>query len=120
MESDGLGLNLTLLDIDLVAAKNDGDVFANTDEITVPVGDVLVGDTGSDIEHDNAALAANVVTVTEATELLLTGGIPDLKLDFTVVGEEAEGVNLDTLGGNVLLFEFTGQMSLDEGGLYQC
>jgi hypothetical protein len=27
-------------------------------------------------------------------------------------------VNLDTQGGHVLLFEFTSQMSLDEGGLF--
>ena len=34
VESDGLGLDLALLHIDLVTAENDGDVLANTDEIT--------------------------------------------------------------------------------------
>lgn len=34
MESDGLGLHLALLDIDLVAAENDGDVLADTGKIT--------------------------------------------------------------------------------------
>lgn len=34
MESDGLGLDLALLHIDLVTAKNDGNVLANSDEIT--------------------------------------------------------------------------------------
>ena len=34
MESDGLGLHLTLLDIDLVAAKDDWDLFADTDKVT--------------------------------------------------------------------------------------
>ncbi len=34
MEGDGLGLDLALLDIDLVAAENDRDVFANADEVT--------------------------------------------------------------------------------------
>jgi hypothetical protein len=33
VEGDGLGLDLALLDIDLVAAENDGDVFADTGEI---------------------------------------------------------------------------------------
>jgi hypothetical protein len=33
VESDGLGLDLALLDIDLVTAENDGDVLANTGEI---------------------------------------------------------------------------------------
>lgn len=51
----------------------------------MPVGDVLVGDAGGNIEHDDTALAVDVVTVTEATELLLTGGIPDIELDLTEV-----------------------------------
>lgn len=54
-------------------------------QLTVPVGDVLVGDTGSDIEHDDTTLAVDVVTITETTELLLTSGIPDIELDSTVV-----------------------------------
>lgn len=59
VECDGLCLNLALLDIDLVTAKNNWDVFADTDKITVPVGNVLVCDTGSDIEHDDGALSLN-------------------------------------------------------------
>jgi len=34
VESDRLGLNLALLDVDLVTAKNNWDVLANADEIT--------------------------------------------------------------------------------------
>lgn len=34
MEGDGLGLDLSLLDVDLVAAEDDWDVLANTDEVT--------------------------------------------------------------------------------------
>lgn len=34
MEGDGLGLDLAILDIDLVSAENNRDVLANTDEIT--------------------------------------------------------------------------------------
>lgn len=52
---------------------------------TVPVGDVLVGNTGGDIEHDDTALAVNVVTITETTELLLAGGIPNIELNLTKV-----------------------------------
>jgi len=51
----------------------------------VPVGDVLVGDAGSNIEHDDAALAVDVVTVTETAELLLAGGIPHIELDLAEV-----------------------------------
>jgi hypothetical protein len=34
VECDGLGLHLALLDINLVAAENNGNVFADTDEVT--------------------------------------------------------------------------------------
>jgi hypothetical protein len=34
VESDGLRLHLALLNINLVTAENDGDVLADTDEIT--------------------------------------------------------------------------------------
>lgn len=34
VEGDGLGLDLALLDIDLVAAENDGDVLADTGQVT--------------------------------------------------------------------------------------
>jgi hypothetical protein len=52
---------------------------------TVPVGDVLVGDAGSNIKHDDTALSVDVVSISETTELLLTGGIPDVKGDLAEV-----------------------------------
>lgn len=52
---------------------------------TVPVGNVLVGDTGGNVEHDDTGLAVDVVTITETTELLLTGGIPDIELNGSQV-----------------------------------
>lgn len=51
----------------------------------MPVGDVLVGDAGGHVEHDDTALAVDVVAITQTTELLLTSGIPDIELDLTVV-----------------------------------
>ena len=106
----------------------------------MPVWNVLVGDTGGNVEHDDTALSVDVVTVTETTELLLTSGIPDIELDLSQVlfpisnppiaalssrsaswvctyGGESERVDLNSQGGNVLLLELTGQMALDEGGL---
>jgi hypothetical protein len=85
VEGDGLGLDLALLDVDLVAGQDDGDVLANADQVTVPVGDVLVGDARGDVEHDDTALAVDVVAVAEATELLLSSGVPDIELDLTKV-----------------------------------
>jgi hypothetical protein len=91
VKGDGLGLDLALLHVDLVSCKNDGDVLADTDEVTVPVGNVLVGDTGGDVEHDDTTLSVDVVSVTETSKLLLTSGVPDIELDLTEVGEETEG-----------------------------
>ena len=59
--------------------------FLIADIRTVPVGDVLVGDAGGDIEHDDTALAVDVVAVAKTTELLLSSGVPDIELDLTKV-----------------------------------
>lgn len=104
----------------------------------MPVGDVLVSDTGGHVEHDNTTLSVDVVSITETTELLLTSGIPDIELDSTVVlfgllvipaiskrgsaghmtyGVEVKRVDLDTESGDVLLLEFTSQVTLNESGL---
>jgi hypothetical protein len=77
------------LDIDLVSTKNNGDVLTDTLEITMPVGDVLVGDTGGDVEHDDTTLTLDVVTVAETTELLLTGSVPYVETDVAKVCAEA-------------------------------
>ena len=53
--------------------------------LTVPVGDVLVGDAGCDVEHDDATLAVDVVAVSQPTEFLLSCCVPDIKLDLAEV-----------------------------------
>lgn len=79
VEGDSLSLNLTLLEeknmrfriirhylnIDFVTAKYNGDVVTDTDEIAMPVGNILISDAGSDVEHDDGALARD-------TNLLVT------------------------------------------------
>ncbi len=59
VEGDLLGLDLSVLDVDLVSNKDDGNVLADTDEILVPLGNILVGDAGAHIEHDDGAVSAN-------------------------------------------------------------
>ena len=117
MESDLLGLDLAILDVDLVSDEHDRDALADSGKVLVPLGHVGVGNAGAHIEHDDTAVAANVVSVSESTELLLTRGVPNVELDLTVVGEEGHGVDLDTEGGDVLLLELASQMTLHEGGL---
>ena len=76
------------LHVDLVTAENNGDVLTDALEVAVPVGDVLVGDAGGDVEHDDTALPLDVVTITETTELLLSSGIPHVEADRAKVGGE--------------------------------
>ena len=96
MTGRNIDRSVTYLHVDLVTAEDDRDVLANALEVTVPVGDVLVGDAGGDIEHDDTALALDVVTIAETTELLLAGGIPDVEADGAEVGGEGKRVDLDT------------------------
>ena len=81
MKHDGLGFDFSVLDIDLVSGEDDGNIFADADEITMPVRHVLVGDARCHVEHDDRALALDVVTVTEATKLLLTCGVPNVEAE---------------------------------------
>ena len=54
-------------------------------KLTVPVGDVFVGDTRGDVEHDDPALSIDVVSIPETSKFLLPSGIPDIKLDGTEI-----------------------------------
>lgn len=117
MEGDLLSLDLPILDIDLVAHETDRDAFTDPSQVLVPLGDVLVGDPRTDIEHDDATLPANVVAFSEPAKLLLSSSIPNIELDGTMVGVEDDGVHIDTSGGDVLLLELTGEVPLDEGCL---
>ena len=116
MKGNGLGLDLAIPNVHLVAAQHDGHVLAHAGQITVPVGDVLVGDAGGDVEHDDSTLALDVVAVPEAAEFLLAGGVPDVEDDWSVVGVEGEWVYFYAVCGYVLFLEFAALVTLDEGG----
>ncbi len=51
----------------------------------MPIGNVLVGNTRRDIEHDDTTLTIDVVSVSQATELFLPGGVPDVELDGSII-----------------------------------
>ena len=42
MEGDGLGLDFALFDVDFVAAENDGDVFADANEVAWEIVSLVV------------------------------------------------------------------------------
>ena len=101
----------------------------------MPVGDVLVGDTGGDIEHDDTALAVDVISVTKTSKLLLSRSIPDIELNVTQVllpvsgwqymrcwyphRGEPERVDLNTKSCDIFFLKLSGQMALDERGLWR-
>lgn len=60
----------------------------------MPVRDVLVRDSRCDIEHDDTALAVDVVAIAQATELLLTRSIPDVELDRAKILRTGQRVTL--------------------------
>jgi hypothetical protein len=131
VEGDLLGLHFPVLHVDLVPDQDDGDPFAvlpatDSRQVLEPLGDVFVGDPGADIEHDDPALAADVVAFSEPTKLFLAGGVPDVELDRPAVRVENDGVHIDAsrrflsriwLLTDVLLLELACQVPLDKRGL---
>jgi len=117
VEGNGAGLDFPLLDIDFVAAQNDGDLLAHALKITMPVRHVLVRDPARHIEHDDSTLALNVVSIPEAAELFLSRRIPDVKADRAEGGRELERVDFYAERRNVFLLELARQVSLDESRL---
>jgi hypothetical protein len=83
VESDLLGLNLSVLDINFVSYENNWNVLTNSDEILIPLWDVLVSDSWADVEHDDTAVSVDVVSISESSELLLTGSVPNVEKDLT-------------------------------------
>ena len=76
------------LNIDLVTAKDNGNVLADTLEIAMPVGHVLVRDTSSDIEHDDTTLALDIVPIAKSAKFFLTSRVPYVEADRAEVGRE--------------------------------
>lgn len=117
MEGDLLGLHLAVFHIDLVANEDDWDRLADARQILVPLGHIRVGDARAHIKHDDAALAANIVAITQTSEFLLAGSVPNVEHNLAVVREERHRVDLDSERGDVLLFKLASQVTLDEGRL---
>lgn len=63
VEGDGLGLDFAILDIYLVSAKDNGNVFTNTREVAMPLWDILVGHTTSHVKHDDRSVTLNAEMV---------------------------------------------------------
>lgn len=110
------GFDFSVFLVNLVAHEHDWDVVADSGEILVPLGDVLIGDTGGDVEHQDGGVSSDIVSFSKSTEFFLAGCIPERKLDGSVVGVEGDGANFNSLGGDVFFFELAGDVPFDEGG----
>ena len=54
----------------------------------MPIRYILVRDSRGHVKHDNPTLALDVISIPEASKLLLTGGVPDVEDDVSKVGRE--------------------------------
>lgn len=64
----------------------------------MPSGHVFVGEAGGDVEHDDGALPVDVVSISEATKLLLASCVPAVEPNFATVGREVQRVHLHADG----------------------
>ena len=62
-------------------------------------------------------MSTDVVAFPKSSQLFLASCIPERELDGTMIGVESDGANLNSLSGDVFLFEFSSDVSLDEGSL---
>lgn len=62
----------------------------------MPIRDILVRDARGHVEHDDATLPLDVISVSEATKFLLPGGVPNIEADCSEIGVESQGVNFDS------------------------
>lgn len=58
-----------------------------------------------------------LISISEATQFLLTSGVPNVHKNGSEIGEELEGMDLDAHGGHIALLELARDVALDKGGL---
>merc|ERR1719469_209315 len=116
MELDLLGFHLSIFHVNFVSDQYNGNVFTHPDNVTVPIGDILVGDARSDVKHDDGTLTLDVITIAQTTEFFLSCSVPDVECQLPAICEELQGVHFHTQRWDVLLLELTSQMALHKRG----
>lgn len=115
MEGNLFSLDFPILYLDLVSTQYNGDVFTDTGQITMPVGNILVCDTRGHVKHNNRTLSLNVVPIPKTTEFFLTRRIPAVELDRATVSVEEQRMNFDAKCCNVFLLEFSRHVTFHKG-----
>ena len=72
----------------LVSYEDDGDALTYPCEVLMPLRNILIGNTRSDVEHDDGTVGSNVVALPKTTQLLLPSSIPDNKTNGSMGGVE--------------------------------
>ena len=75
------GLHFPVSDVHFVAYQHHRYLVTNSHKVFVPLRHVLVSDPGSHIEHDHGALPADIVTVSQPSQLLLPCSVSDIELN---------------------------------------
>lgn len=57
VKHDALGFDFPVFDVNLVATQDNGNVLTHADQVTMPVGHVLIGDSRGDVKHDDSTLS---------------------------------------------------------------
>ena len=111
---DGLGPDLSVLDVALVADEHVWDLLADLLHVAVPVLYVVVRHAGGDVEEEETRLSTDIVGVSQASELLLACCVVDLKVHLALGREEGKQTNLNPDGRDVLFLEVSRLMTTDE------
>ena len=117
MESDLAGLHFSIFLIDLIANQDNRDIVANSCQIFVPFRYVFVSNSGGNIEHEDGGISANIVTLTQTSQLFLASGVPKWEFDRAMVGVKSNRADLNSLSGYILLLEFSCDVPFNERGL---
>jgi len=104
------GHDASVLHIDLVADDDEWETIrvargSLDQEFVAPAVQVVEGLGDVNVEHEHAAISATIEGDTEGLETLLTGSIPDLQSDETIVDHDLLGQEISTDGGAVLVGE---------------
>lgn len=128
MENNTLCFDLPVFDVHFVTAQHYGNVLAHTHQVTMPVGHVFIGHSRSYIKHDDCTLSykerqmhmlnqccivkvaekctygkqqhtLDVISISQASELLLSGCVPYVIFDGSSVGVEDQGMYLNSKCG---------------------
>ena len=94
--------------VDFVTHQHNRNVGADAGHITVPVGDVLVGDACRDVKHDDGTLTFDVVPVTKTSKFFLARRVPDVETSGAVVCFKIDASDFDAERGSVKFAKVVG------------